>query len=109
MKIEAQEKMLMDEGDPTFNNPALDLEDSDDDAEWNPEKDAEKSGGGKRKREESSDEDEDEYSEFNALHNVNRNKMKKGAFNNLNNRKPSINSEENNVPELGEEFKVGNI
>lgn len=107
MKIEAQEKMLMDEGDPTFNNPALDLEDSDDDAEWNPEKDAEKSGGGKRKREESSDEDEDEYSEFNALHNVNRNKMKKGAFNNLNNRKPSINSEDNNVPELGEEFKIG--
>ena len=28
--------MLLDEDDPTFNNPALDLEDSDVDDEWTP-------------------------------------------------------------------------
>ena len=81
-KIEAQEKMLMDNDDPSFNNPALDLDDSDDDAEWNPLKDGEKSGN-KRKRGgvESSDEEEDEeeYEEFNAIHGINN--KKKGASN----------------------------
>ena len=33
-KREAQANLLLDEGDPTLNNPALDLEDSDVDDEW---------------------------------------------------------------------------
>jgi len=100
-KIEAQEKMLMDNDDPSFNNPALDLDDSDDDAEWNPLKDGEKSGN-KRKRGgvESSDEEEDEeeYEEFNAIHGINN--KKKGASNG--HRKQSTDTQ---VPEG--DFKVG--
>ena len=104
-KIEAQEKLLLDQDDPTFNNPALDLDDSDDDAEWNPLKDAEKSGNKRKRGGDSSDEDEEDYSEFNNLHNVNnKSKVKKRAHSD--NRKHSTHSEnDNNVPE-GEDFKV---
>ena len=107
-KIEAQEKLLMDDHDPTLNNPALDLEDSDDDAEWNPVKEAEKSG--KRKRGDSSDE---EYTEFNNLHN-NKLKNKRRAVlegnstNSIQNRRQSSSSEINTdtqVPD-GLNFKV---
>ena len=107
-KIEAQEKLLMDDHDPTLNNPALDLEDSDDDAEWNPVKEAEKSG--KRKRGDSSDE---EYNEFNNLHNS-KLKNKRRAYlesnqtSSIQNRKQSSNSEMNTdtqVPD-GQPFKV---
>ena len=100
-KLEAQEKMLMDDGDPTLNNPALDLDDSDDDAEWNPLKDAEERGN-KRKRggvESSEEEDEEDYSEFNAIHNVN-NKKKRASIEN--GRKIS---NDTTVPEGGD-FKV---
>ena len=101
-KIEAQEKLLLDQDDPTFNNPALDLDDSDDDAEWNPLKEAEKSGNKRKRGGDSSDEDEEDYSEFNNLHNVNnKSKVKKPAHHN--NRKHSDN--DNHVPE-GEDFKV---
>ena len=102
-KIEAQEKLLLDQDDPTFNNPALDLEDSDDDAEWNPLKEAEKSGNKRKRGGDSSDEYEEDYSDFNSMHNV-KNKAKKGSYHN--NRKLSTNSDhDNNVPE-GEDFKV---
>ena len=37
-KREAQDNLLLDEDDPTLNNPALDLEDSDVDDEWTPMK-----------------------------------------------------------------------
>ena len=37
-KRDAQENLLLDEDDPTLNNPALDLEDSDVDDEWTPVK-----------------------------------------------------------------------
>ena len=98
----------MDDHDPTPNNPALDLEDSDDDAEWNPVKEAEKSG--KRKRGDSSDE---EYNEFNNLHNS-KLKNKRRAYlesnqtSSIQNRKQSSNSEMNTdtqVPD-GQPFKV---
>lgn len=98
----------MDDHDPTLNNPALDLEDSDDDAEWNPAKEAEKSG--KRKRGDSSDE---EYNEFNNLHNS-KLKNKRRAYlesnqtSSIQNRKQSSNSEMNTdtqVPD-GQPFKV---
>ena len=98
----------MDDHDPTLNNPALDLEDSDDDAEWNPVKEAEKSG--KRKRGDSSDE---EYTEFNNLHN-NKLKNKRRAVlegnstNSIQNRRQSSSSEINTdtqVPD-GLNFKV---
>ena len=105
-KLEAQEKLLMDQDDPTFNNPALDLEDSDDDAEWNPMKEAEKSGNKRKRGGDSSDEEEEDYEEFNNLHNVNN--KKKRAYNDNINRKVSNNSESSNdtqVPE-GEDFKV---
>ena len=102
-KIEAQEKLLLDQDDPTFNNPALDLEDSDDDAEWNPLKEAEKSGNKRKRGGDSSDEYEEDYSDFNSMHNV-KNKAKKGSYHN--NRKLSTHSDhDNNVPE-GEDFKV---
>ena len=100
----------MDDHDPTLNNPALDLEDSDDDAEWNPLKEAEKSG--KRKR--GGDSSDEEYTEFNNLHN-NKLKNKRRAYlegnstNSIQNRKMSSNSEPNNadtqVP-VREDFKV---
>ena len=45
-KREAQAELLMDENDPTLNNPALDLEDSDVDDEWTPLKEKEAGGGG---------------------------------------------------------------
>ena len=100
----------MDDHDPTLNNPALDLEDSDDDAEWNPLKDAEKSG--KRKR--GGDSSDEEYTEFNNLHN-NKLKNKRRAYlegnatNSIQSRKMSSNSETNNadtqVP-VREDFKV---
>ena len=104
-KIEAQEKLLLDQDDPTFNNPALDLDDSDDDAEWNPLKEAEKSGNKRKRGGDSSDEDEEDYSEFNNLHNVNnKSRVKKRSHHD--NRKHSTHSEnDNNVPE-GEDFKV---
>jgi len=35
-KRQAQDHLLLDEDDPTLNNPALDLEDSDADDEWTP-------------------------------------------------------------------------
>ena len=110
-KLEAQEKLLMDQDDPTFNNPALDLDDSDDDAEWNPLKDAEKSGN-KRKRggggDSSDEEDDEDYSEFNSIHGINnKSKVKKRAYDNTGHRKMSTNSDSNDthVPE-GEDFKV---
>jgi len=53
---EAQDRLLLDEDDPTFNNPALDLEDSDVDDEWTPIK--EKDGRKGRVGRDSSDEDE---------------------------------------------------
>jgi hypothetical protein len=72
-KREAQADLLLDEDDPTLNNPALDLEDSDVDDEWTPLKEKEAGGGsggvgaggvgggGRRKRgEDSSDEEYDE-------------------------------------------------
>ena len=37
-KRDAQDSLLLDEDDPTLNNPALDLEDSDVDDEWTPVK-----------------------------------------------------------------------
>ena len=101
----------MDDHDPTLNNPALDLEDSDDDAEWNPVKEAEKSG--KRKR--GGDSSDEEYTEFNNLHNNKlKNKRRAGAYldgaaaNSIQNRKLSSNSETNTdtqVPD-GQDFKV---
>ena len=96
----------MDDHDPTLNNPALDLEDSDDDAEWNPLKDAEKSG--KRKRGGDSS-DEEDYSEFNNIHQLNKNKNKRRAYQQANsshsiqNRKSTADTPE--VPEE-EDFKV---
>ena len=105
-KLEAQEKLLMDQDDPTFNNPALDLEDSDDDAEWNPMKEAEKSGNKRKRGGDSSDEEEEDYEEFNNLHNVNNKKRR--AYNDSASRKVSNNSESSHdtqVPE-GEDFKV---
>ena len=107
-KLEAQEKLLMDQDDPTFNNPALDLEDSDDDAEWNPLKEAEKSGN-KRKRGggggDSSDEEDEDYSEFNSIHGINnKSKVKKRAYND--NASQRRMSNDTHVPE-GEDFKVG--
>ena len=98
----------MDDHDPTLNNPALDLEDSDDDAEWNPLKDAEKSG--KRKRGGDSSEEED-YSEFNNIHQLqlNKHKNKRRAYQQANssqsiqNRKSTADTPE--VPEE-EDFKV---
>ena len=96
----------MDDHDPTLNNPALDLEDSDDDAEWNPLKDAEKSG--KRKRGGDSS-DEEDYSEFNNIHQLNKNKNKRRAYqqanssNSIQNRKSTADTPE--VPEE-EDFKV---
>ena len=102
-KIEAQEKLLLDQDDPTFNNPALDLDDSDDDAEWNPLKEAEKSGNKRKRGGDSSDEDEEDYSEFNNLHN-NLRTVKKPTHHNS--RKHSTHSDnDNHVPE-GEDFKV---
>ena len=98
-KIEAQEMLLMDENDPTFNNPALDLEDSDDDAEWNPLKDAEKSGKKRKHGHESSDEDEEDYSEFNNLHNFNKKRQQEA-------KRRRESSSDNHVPESGEDFKV---
>ena len=102
-KIEAQEKMLLDENDPTFNNPALDLEDSDDDAEWNPLKDAEQNGGGKRKRKDSSDDDDEfnEYESFNAKF-----KMKKRAYSDQevsSNKLLSAETQQDSVPEEEQE------
>ena len=99
----------MDDHDPTLNNPALDLEDSDDDAEWNPLKDAEKSG--KRKRGGDSS-DEEDYSEFNNIHQLNKNKNKRRAYQQANsshsiqNRKSTADTPE--VPEE-EDFKVSYI
>ena len=98
----------MDDHDPTLNNPALDLEDSDDDAEWNPLKEAEKSG--KRKRGGDSS-DEEDYSEFNNIHQLqlNKNKNKRRAYqqgnssHSIQNRKSTADTPE--VPEE-EDFKV---
>merc|ERR1712026_305631 len=89
----------MDENDPTFNNPALDLEDSDDDAEWNPLKDAEKSGKKRKHGHESSDEDEEDYSEFNNLHNFNKKRQQEA-------KRRRESSSDNHVPDSGEDFKV---
>ena len=96
----------MDDHDPTLNNPALDLEDSDDDAEWNPLKDADKTG--KRKRGGDSS-DEEDYSEFNNIHQLNKNKNKRRAYQqghssqSIQNRKSTADTPE--VPEE-EDFKV---
>jgi len=110
-KRKAQDKLLMDEDDPTLNNPALDLEDSDDDAEWTPVKETEGKGGRSRKRGAGDSSDEDDFSEFN-----NKMKFKKRAYpepENMMNKRLSTdsNSESTNntsVPE-GEEFKVGSF
>eukprot|EP00092_Neocalanus_flemingeri_P012349 GFUD01013315.1.p1 GENE.GFUD01013315.1~~GFUD01013315.1.p1 ORF type:complete len:1215 (-),score=291.42 GFUD01013315.1:329-3973(-) len=115
-KRKAQDKLLMDEDDPTLNNPALDLEDSDDDAEWTPVKDGEGKGGRSRKRVAGDSSDEDDFSEFN---NVNKLKVKKRAYpepDKIMNKRLSTdsNTESTNdttnttVPE-GEEFKVGSF
>ena len=57
-----------------MNNPALDLEDSDDDAEWTPVKDTDGKIGRPRKRGDSSDEEE-----F-SVNNAHKLKYKKRAF-----------------------------
>ena len=106
-KRKAQDKLLMDEDDPTLNNPALDLEDSDDDAEWTPIKETEGKLGRSRKRGDSSD--EEDFSGFNS----NKLKFKKRAYpepEKIMNKRLSAdsNSESTNntsVPE-GEDFKV---
>jgi hypothetical protein len=76
-KREAQADLLLDEDDPSLNNPALDLEDSDVDDEWTPLKEKEAAGGGgggvggvgggggRRKRGE--DSSDDEYAELEEL------------------------------------------
>jgi len=109
-KRKAQDKLLMDEDDPTLNNPALDLEDSDDDAEWTPIKETEGKLGRSRKRGDSSD--EEDFSGFNS----NKLKFKKRAYpepEKIMNKRLSAdsNSESTNntsVPE-GEDFKVGSF
>ena len=53
-----QEDLLLDPDDPTLNNPALDLDDSDVDDDWTPAKEKEKEGGGRKRGGDSSD-DED--------------------------------------------------
>jgi hypothetical protein len=100
----------MDEDDPTLNNPALDLEDSDDDAEWTPVKDTDGKLGRSRKRGAGDSSDEDDFSAFN---NANKLKFKKRAYpepEKIMNKRLSAdsNSESTNntsVPE-GEDFKV---
>lgn len=112
-KRKAQDKLLMDEDDPTLNNPALDLEDSDDDAEWTPVKDTEGKLGRSRKRGAGDSSDEDDFSAFN---NSNKLKFKKRAYpepEKIMNKRLSAdsNSESTNntsVPE-GEDFKVGSF
>ena len=53
-----QEDLLLDPDDPTLNNPALDLDDSDVDDDWTPAKEKEKESGGRKRGADSSD-DED--------------------------------------------------
>ena len=53
-----QEDLLLDPDDPTLNNPALDLDDSDVDDDWTPAKEKEKESGGRKRGGDSSDDDD---------------------------------------------------
>jgi len=110
-KRKAQDKLLIDEDDPTLNNPALDLEDSDDDAEWTPVKETEGKLGRSRKRGGGDSSDEEDFSLFNS-----KLKMKKRAYpeqERIMNKRLSgdSNSEpvNNTIVPDGEEFKVGSF
>lgn len=57
-KNKTQQDLLLDPDDPTLNNPALDLDDSDVDDDWTPAKEKEKEKGGRKGRGDSSDDDD---------------------------------------------------
>jgi len=67
-KRDAQDSLLMDEEDPTLNNPALDLDDSDADDDWTPLKEKDAQGRvGKRGGDSSDDEFMEEYAKAKKL------------------------------------------